>query len=182
MRTLRTDYAAVNGRNVTVEIPLTKGHVAIVDAEFAHLSNLNWYATIGRSGIAYAVRQVRQPNGKQRPVSLHRTIMNVIDGGPWVDHINGIGTDCRLENLRLCSRYENAHNRAGATSLSKTGVLGVSQQKGRFKAQITADGRRFHLGYFSSLAEAAAARLEAEKGLWGITPRRAKEFQMGEAK
>jgi len=75
-----------------------------------------------------------------------------------VDHINGNTLDNRKNNLRICSRTENSRN----TKLSKnnsTGYKGVTYYKrdGKYVAKITVDRKRIHIGYFTTLIEAATA-------------------------
>ena len=102
----------------------------------------------------------------QRPYLAHRVIW-AITYGEWplnhIDHINGIRDDNRIENLRDVSRSENqknqkrpAHNTSGAV-----GVSWANREK-KWHAYINIDRRRESLGYFTDLAEAIAARKEAE--------------------
>lgn len=95
------------------------------------------------------------------PSQAHRLIW-AIQTGAWpkaeIDHINGVGTDNRWQNLREASRVENCRNRksrSGATS----GYLGVDKQgNGRFRAQIMPrKGVIQYLGLFDDEIEAAKA-------------------------
>lgn len=84
--------------------------------------------------------------------------------GYWpevVDHIDGDTLHDRIENLRDVSHTINCQNRS-MTSTNKTGVLGVYRGGDKYRAQISAFGRKHYLGSFDTLAEAAAARKEAE--------------------
>ncbi len=62
------------------------------------------------------------PNGKQKPHSIHRlvamTYLSNWDPKLQVNHINGIKTDNRLENLEMVTRSENAKH-AHLTGLVK---------------------------------------------------------------
>lgn len=51
-------------------------------------------------------------NKKYQKFRLHRVVMECFHGPSelTVDHINGVKTDNRLENLRYCSLLENIHN------------------------------------------------------------------------
>ena len=73
----------------------------------------------------------------------------------------------RPENCRWVSRSVQAHNlRAGKRS--QYGVAGIDQLPGgKYRAAITSNYRRIHLGSFNTLDEAIRARKEAEKKYWG---------------
>lgn len=79
--------------------------------------------------------------------------------GTWpvhqIDHLNGVPSDNRFENLRDVPQSENTKNLA-LRSNNTSGVPGVgwSQSHGKWRARIS-DG---HLGYFDSREEAIAAR------------------------
>lgn len=73
-----------------------------------------------------------------------------------IDHINGRRSDNRFANLRLATRAENNAN-AGKRKDNASGFKGVSKQKGRWKAQIQAGGRKQHIGLYGSPEEASAA-------------------------
>lgn len=98
------------------------------------------------------------------PYSAHRLIwiMHHGVGVEEIDHINGIKSDNRIENLRSVTRSQNRMN-VGAYSSSKSGVRGVSWSKAnnRWKAQIQKDGRKIGIGYFLTVEEAKIAYDEA---------------------
>lgn len=104
----------------------------------------------------------------RKSMSAHRLIW-AIYFGEWpseIDHINGVRTDNRIANLREVSRSENCRNR-GLIITNQSGVRGVHHLKtGRWTAAINDRcNTRKHLGTFDSFAEAAQARLNAEKEL-----------------
>jgi hypothetical protein len=79
-----------------------------------------------------------------------------------VDHVNGCKTDNRIENLRCVDAATNARNRTNW--VSPRGLLGAFKSaSGGWAASITADGRRYHLGTFSTEAEAHQAYAHARQ-------------------
>lgn len=81
--------------------------------------------------------------------------------GEWppeeIDHVDGDGTNNRIDNLRLSSRAENTRNRKKYKN-NKTGYKGVSVgRNGRYVSQIAFQKERFIVGYFSCPIEAARA-------------------------
>lgn len=75
-----------------------------------------------------------------------------------IDHINGNRSDNRISNLRLADFSENARN-AKMPVHNKCGVKGVCnhQKTGKWRAQITHQGRQYYFGLFDSIEAAAAA-------------------------
>jgi hypothetical protein len=82
-----------------------------------------------------------------------------------IDHRNGTSYNNRWENLRDTSQSVNMQNLRCARSDNKLGVLGVCLEKssGRYKAQITIDGKNKCLGRFNTPAIAHAAYLAAKR-------------------
>ena len=78
-----------------------------------------------------------------------------------LDHKNGDRADNRICNLRLASKSENSQN-ITARRDNLLGVIGVSRTGNKFRAEISVDGKRHHLGYFESL-EAAAEAYQSKK-------------------
>jgi hypothetical protein len=80
----------------------------------------------------------------------------------FIDHINGLKNDNRLQNLRACSHSENLRNR-GRQSNNKSGYKGVSwnNSKRKWIAQIMVDKKLVHIGYFQNSIQAANAYILA---------------------
>jgi hypothetical protein len=102
-------------------------------------------------------------------VLIHRLIYSHFHG-PMplhlvVDHINGIPSDNRIENLRLVTASENQQNTRKAKSSNKIGVKGVSFEAGSFRACICVRGKRHKLGRYKNLDDAITAYQEAAKKL-----------------
>lgn len=105
--------------------------------------------------------------------------------GEWpanqIDHINGVRTDNRVENLRVVTNQENQRNKAIPKS-NTSGVMGVSwcKRDKKWRAEIRIDGRSKHLGYFNTLEEAAEVRKAASEK-YGFTERHGLPTNVGEA-
>jgi hypothetical protein len=92
-----------------------------------------------------------------------------IHHGEWpageVDHINGIRSDNRIQNLRDVSRAVNAQNQRAAHRDNLGGVLGASRFRDRWRSQIWHAGKRVHLGIYATKEEAHAAYVTAKRQL-----------------
>lgn len=154
-----------------IEIPLTKGKVALISDEDADLADFNWSVQSDR----YAKRIGPRPTRKM--ISMHRVIGERAFGdiaGLVIDHINGDGFDNRRENLRAVTHSENLTNVGGAQKNSKSGVLGVSYYSSikKWAASIKKDGQQYQLGRYLCFGKAVQARKKAEIRLHGLQPRR----------
>lgn len=140
--------------NAYVEIPLTKGYVALIDIdEYEDISQFKWHANVQSSGI-YARRSVRR-GVSQESEYLHRRILNFPES--LVDHSNGNSLDNRRCNLRIATSRQNNTNRNGFRSRNTSGYIGVDKQLGKWRAQIVINGRKTHLGRFEDINDAALA-------------------------
>lgn len=166
-----------------IEIPLTKGHVAIIDKVDEALAAFRWHALEDSNGRVYAQRNIRKPDGRRSTVYLHREIMGNACAGMRVDHADGNGLNNRRGNLRATTPKINGQNRSGAKKDSSSGILGVSwrARDNRWRAHIKVDGRNIHLGHFLAVEDAVSARLAAEAKFWGIQPRRSDAHQAARA-
>ena len=151
-------------------IPLTQGQFAKVDDEdFEKFGGFKWCAKWSEcTNSFYAHRETYKSCGGRTTSTLHRSVMGNLPG-TLVDHRNSDTLDCQKENLRICSRSQNAMNRKGATAKSKSGIRGVSLYKpnGKWVAHIKINGKNKNLGYFEMKEDAAAAYAAANKKYYG---------------
>lgn len=154
---------------------LPGGKAAEVDRCDADLQAFRWFAQTFRSG-SYANRRITE-NGKRRRLYLSRVVAERmgIDPSLRVDHINGDTLDNRRCNLRGVDASVNARNTDKLAGRNTSGYRGVGfyPRYGRWRAHIRVGGKLRSLGYFETAEAANAARLTAERELWGIEPRRA---------
>nr|DAF78407.1 MAG TPA: homing endonuclease [Caudoviricetes sp.] len=100
--------------------------------------------------------------------AAHRIVWEMHNGtipdGMYIDHINHIRDDNRIENLRLVTKIDNAWNMTKKKN-NKSGVTGVSwdRRSKKWRAQITLFKRNIHLGEFNSFDMAVKVRREAEE-------------------
>ncbi len=115
-------------------IPLTKGFSAKVDDEdYEYLMQWKWHYSAG-----YAERKEYQ-NGRQRPVKMHRVIMNAPEG-VLVDHIDGNPLNNQKSNLRFSTHSTNAMNMKKHRGMSP--YKGVAFDRGYFRVQIWKDNKK----------------------------------------
>lgn len=115
-------------------------------------SDRKWVAYVQHGYQVYFVRTLCKNNIKKSE-RLHRLIVGATFG--VVDHIDGNTLNLKKENLRLCTREENARNRRMGKNNS-VGFKGVSFKKdtGKYWARIWVDGKNKSLGFFSNPSEA----------------------------
>lgn len=141
---------------------LSLGHgvsTIVDDADYAFLSQWKWRKH--KSG--YASRETKI-GGKPKTIWLHRLIVTPADG-MQVDHVNGDKLDNRRVNLRQATPAQNMQNRIGKPGA--LGVKGVRKDGSSFRATITNNGKRIHLGTFDTIEEASNAYVEASLRLHG---------------
>lgn len=100
-------------------------------------------------------------------LKVHRIVFALVHGY-WpvcVDHINGIKTDNRPENLRDATHAENMRN-SKLRKDNTSGFKGVTwdARAAKWQAQAHINGRCKFLGYFTEASEAAevAARFRSQ--------------------
>lgn len=143
-------------------IPLTRGQVAIVDAEdFERLSKRKWCAMWNSWGKAFYATS----HSGGRLIHMSREVLGV---DCFVDHRDRNTLDNRKKNLRPATRAQNAWNR-GKLSTNRSGFKGVHWDKnGRcWRAKIEANGVRHKLGKFPTAQAAHEAYKAAALELHG---------------
>jgi hypothetical protein len=87
--------------------------------------------------------------------------------GNWpahgLDHRDGDKTNNRFANLREASQLANTQNQRRPHRDNKLGLLGVSQFRNRYRAQIQTAGQLKRLGWFDTPEEAHAAYVAAKR-------------------
>lgn len=156
--------------NDTREIPLTKGFVAIVDAEdYEWLNQWKWFADPRPSRgdkAVYAIRR-KSVNGIARTICMHRLILEEPEGMD-VDHIDGDGLNNTRANLRIATHQQNLCNR-GMPRSNTSGFKGVcyNNSRRRWQAGIGLNGRNIYIGRFRTPEEAARAYDAKAKEIYG---------------
>lgn len=91
----------------------------------------------------------------------HRVAWELTNGaiaaGASLDHLCFNPACVRPEHLRETTHKQNLEHRKGAQSNSKSGVRGVYPSRGRWRAQLTHNGKHVHLGAFDTIEEAERA-------------------------
>lgn len=154
-----------------IEIPLTRGYIALVDAADDDLVNVPWRVLPGRR-TNYAMRTA-VIDGRRRTIQLHREIMARVVGrelfpNEEVDHIHGNGLDNRRSELRLATREQNAHNMTKYRN-NTSGYKGVcwDKRRGKWSVEIAIERKKRFLGYFDDIQTAASAYRQAADELHG---------------
>ncbi len=133
---------------------------------------------VSRGGVAKAGSHAGcvKPNGyriigiENKHFPAHRVAW-AMHFGVWperdIDHINRIGSDNRIANLRLATQSQNNANQ-GVYCTNRHGTKGVTPLRhGRWQAQIQVNGKNHYLGSFKSKEDAAAAYAAASHRFFG---------------
>lgn len=100
-------------------------------------------------------------DGKEQRFKVHRICWALYHNrlpplDKEVDHVDRIRINNRPYNLRLVSSQSNTHNRTANGAFYR-------KERDRWISQITVDGKKIYLGYFSTEEEAQAAYFKAKK-------------------
>jgi hypothetical protein len=144
----------------TIEIPLTKGYVTVVDEIDADLAALKWYPVIKQDRVYVWGKTGTPEKGQTETIYLHRIIFERVIGRKLlpteiVDHVDNNPLQNNRLNLRLADKSTNAQNSKVRVDNS-TGYKGVSGQGNYFNAEIKSNGAKIFLGSFRTAEEAGA--------------------------
>lgn len=137
---------------ITVKVPiLTK------DLDRAKKFPNTWqlqYSYTSRTHYVYGKMKVK---GKTVKVYLHVWLMNP-DSDQVVDHVNHIGTDNRMNNLKVCSRSENGQNVISEVIFDQgLGLDGLIWHNSRYNSEMywmSVYFKDIYLGRYTDPAEA----------------------------
>ena len=99
-----------------------------------------------------------------KTILLHRAIMGETE--ELIDHKNGNVLDNRKENLRKATKSQNAIN-SGLIASNTSGYRGVTFNGKHWRARITANGKTYHIGNYSTKEQASEAYKRKAKQLFG---------------
>jgi len=120
--------------------------------QLAGYTDARGYRVVGIDGSSYKLHRIAflYMNGEMPPSG--------------VDHIDGDKENNSWSNLRLATQQENSRNKK-IYKRNTSGVNGVSwcKRSEKWVASIRVSGKTKHIGYYSSLDDAAAQRGLAEK-------------------
>lgn len=133
---------------------------------------LYWRISLSNKGPAGSLAGCITPSGyirigiNNKEYMAHRLVW-LIHYGEFpkaeLDHINHLGLDNRIENLRNVSHKENGKNQKKRQN-NKSGVMGVSWDKraGKWAANIYDKKKHIYLGIYADWFDAVCARKSAQ--------------------
>jgi len=128
----------------------------------------NWQAKPGdRAGTidSKGHRQIRIFNVAHLAHRLAWLYVHGVMPTDVLDHINGNKDDNRIANLRDVVTAVNCQNELRARANNTCGVLGVTEKRYSFVAQIYANGKKIYLGSFRTAQAAHEAYISAKREL-----------------
>jgi hypothetical protein len=150
-----------------VELPLTHGWTACIDAAWEErVCSYHWRASL-RGRAVYALRQIKLPSGRAKTIYLQRVIagrQDVADGAEIAPGVVALKQPADWAHQRIDLRAANlmVTTRAGANlnQPMRARYRGVQRQGLKYRAYIQLDGHDRVLGLYDTPEEAARARDE----------------------
>ena len=146
-----------------------KGHkVEIDDEDAGRILALSWWVssspeTDGRV-LCFSTKIGR------KIIKLQRFIMDA-PPGLVIDHLDGNRLNNKKSNLRICTVQENNMNlrmsRRNTSGYKGVYFINNKRNSRKWRAMISLDGRKLHLGYFERPDEASSAYEEAAELFYG---------------
>lgn len=177
-----SDYAAIEAERDALALKLHQlRNMSIGD--FRDLIGYNPETGILTAKVNFNGRQAGSVIGSQTSGGYYSTqlfgkkyfvhrIAWLIHYGEWpamnIDHINGVKTDNRIENLRLCSVSQNHFNKPTQKN-NTTGVKGVcwSKRDKSYVASVQCNGKKYSAGYHKDIESAKNAVMSLRERLAG---------------
>lgn len=156
-------------------IPLYTKYSATPDGQiYSHISGAFLSQRANKAG--YLQVQVRKDgDDRTRSARVHRLVAAAFHGldlEDWtvlVDHIDGDRANNKAENLRLVNNADNVRLGFIRRSRDVPEQPGVKQlPNGRWKAELTFEGRRMPLGVYTTKALAELARQRGIENFWKL--------------
>lgn len=126
--------------------------------------------TADSEGRGYLVGSVAGVNAYAHRIAWMHYYGETPEDGMFVDHVNGVTSDNRIENLRLVTPRQSQFNKKPRSD-SQTPYKGVAKDKRKkarpWMATMAREGSASILGYFSTPEEAARAYQDAAQAYHG---------------
>ena len=141
-------------------------HFKYEDGKLFKLINDAYHPTGNVNGQGYIITTFRKIRYR-----AHRIIWFLVKGEQPpenLDHINNDKTDNRIENLRVATTAQNAHNER--TPINNTsGVKGIlwDKQTSKWRGQVKANGKKHCAGRHTDIKDAENAVRELREKLHG---------------
>jgi hypothetical protein len=138
--------------------------IAIIDITDLDLIKQHKWA---KDKQGYVVTRMRDPDGKNHRLSMHRFLLNPKDY-ELVDHINFNKSDNRRSNLRIVTKSQNEMHKLKRNN-NTSGVKGVSfyKSKNKWAAELTVNQKKVYRKCFDNFEDAVEARYEVELTYFG---------------
>lgn len=148
------DYVGIVIRNKSLEVV---GESFVSLDKYNIVKNYKWCLT----NFGYA----KTGGYGKKQVLMHKLIFNEYPDGLHIDHINGNKLDNRNENIRFCTKAQNAMNSISKWKHTKYKTKGVSfdKRKNRYRAYIKINQKQVFGGYFKTEEDAVNARIILEQ-------------------
>lgn len=141
-----------------------KNTVAVIDKDdYNKVVKYKWNLHTDSVNTYLRAYKGYKENGVKEYIFLHNLIMDNLNKNFIIDHIDGNTLNNRKNNLRRCDLKKNELNKKKPKN-NTSGHKGVSYSpiERKWKAYITHNNKRIHLGTFINKEDAVKVRKEAE--------------------
>lgn len=134
-------------------------------------SKIDRYRTTTKKGdvVGYSCKKGYLRTGlNYKTYKIHRLIFIMFYGysPKEIDHINGIKTDNRIENLREVSHCENQWNKS-ISKKNTTGIKNVTYENNKWRVRISVNRKMISIGCFEDIELAELVAQEARNKYHG---------------